>query len=77
MTTANPSLFCDVGETQAEYHTDITLRDLFAGMAMPQLVDGYPEGREESETTDWTLHRINTAREAYRIADAMLEARSK
>ena len=42
-----------------------SLRDHFAGLAMQKIIDSY-----ETPTTEGTI-----AREAYRYADAMLEAR--
>ena len=42
-----------------------TIRDHFAGLAMQKIIDSY-----ETPTTEGTI-----AREAYRYADAMLEAR--
>ena len=57
----------------------MTVRDYFAAKAMQACV---PYRRKQFETDnmdmeDWDCFWVNLAQEAYGIADAMLEARSK
>lgn len=75
------------GEPARDLHTGMTLRDWFAGEALPQAVLDYSNGRKERPDDDhslsvtaYTTKAIGTreeiiARQAYRYADAMLKAR--
>jgi hypothetical protein len=60
-------------DNDGEYMTDITLRDLFAGMAMQAMVTN--AGREHIESIPVAPSVYSVA--AYRLADAMLKEREK
>lgn len=69
----NPKLFIDFHAASGDHvGTDITLRDLFAGMAMQGMLAAMPRGITETGFSD---SLGGAALKAYRTADALLGAR--
>jgi hypothetical protein len=67
--TDNPNAFPTNDITPC--HPGMTLRDWFAGQALAGICSSTTD--EFRDTTDWSIE----ASDAYRAADAMLEARAK
>lgn len=65
---AFPVVFDDPNNKVRHVHTGMTLRDYFAARAMEGTISGIPHDRDVD--TDWV------ADWSYRMADAMMKARS-
>ena len=71
----NPRLF-DYKDLGGFINTDITLRDIFAGLAMGELI-APPYDQEALDALEALELQKDIARIAYEFADAMLQARNK
>ncbi len=72
-TTPNPRAFPSAAIH--DNHGGMTLRDWFAGQALPSVIAAYVEANGRCIGTDHVAY--NGAAHAYRLADAMLAERAK
>jgi len=69
----NNNAWREEGDIQA--HAVMTLRDFFAGAAMPALVSAVSSGQHKPQLGDTPQDGISI--DAYALADAMLKARAQ